>query len=61
MNASVSVNRSDSDVDSGQKITVLKQIQLADNKAMKVSVTASNSVGTSPVAELVIKEKAYGW
>lgn len=58
---SIPVNRSETDSGSSQeKITVLKQIQLADNKSVKVYVTAINSVGKSPEASLVIPEKAYG-
>lgn len=43
-----------------RKIVALKQIQLANNKAVKVFVTAFNSVGKSPEASLVIPETLYG-
>ncbi|XP_029300368.1 interleukin-6 receptor subunit beta isoform X2 [Cottoperca gobio] len=53
-----SVNRSESS--SGQReITVLKHIGLADQKRVKVSVTAINSAGKSDEASLVISEKAH--
>lgn len=58
---SIPVHRSEAVSSSSQrKITVLKKIKLADNKAVKVYVTAINSVGTSPEASLVIPEKVYG-
>lgn len=51
-------NRSDSS-DRGS-ITVLKQIQLADKKSVKVVVTAVNSVGKSTEASLVVSQREHG-
>ncbi|XP_070706355.1 interleukin-6 receptor subunit beta isoform X2 [Pempheris klunzingeri] len=54
---SIPVNRSEADSGSSQrKIAVLK---LANNKSVKVYVTAINSVGKSPEAFLVIPEKGH--
>ncbi|XP_074474094.1 interleukin-6 receptor subunit beta isoform X1 [Sebastes fasciatus] len=50
-------NRSDSS-DRGS-ITVLKQIQLADKKSVKVVVTAVNSVGKSTEASLVVSQREH--
>lgn len=58
---SIPVNRSEADSSSSErKITVLKQIQLADEKSVKVSVTAINAVGKSAEALLIIPEKGQG-
>ncbi|XP_044029087.1 interleukin-6 receptor subunit beta isoform X2 [Siniperca chuatsi] len=57
---SIQVNRSEADSSSSQrKITLLKQIHLADKKSVEVHVIAFNSVGKSPNASLVIPEKAH--
>lgn len=57
---SVYVNRSHGDAGATQReITAIKEIRLADNKAVKVFVTAVNTVGRSPEAELAISTKAY--
>ncbi|KAL7376916.1 hypothetical protein ABVT39_018365 [Epinephelus coioides] len=53
----IPVNRSDSSPKQ-REITVLKQIELADKKSVKLSVMAENSMGKSPEASLVISEKA---
>lgn len=56
---SVLVNRSESDGGPRQrKVTVLKQINLADDKSVEVHVAARNSVGRSDEARLVVPEKA---
>ncbi|KAM9338384.1 interleukin-6 receptor subunit beta [Symphorus nematophorus] len=57
---SIPINRSEADSSSGQW-ELIKEIQLADKKSVKVSVTASNSVGKSPEASLGIPEKAHGY
>ncbi|XP_059213578.1 interleukin-6 receptor subunit beta [Centropristis striata] len=54
---SIPVNMSDSN-SSQQKITLLKQIHLADKKSVRVTVKAVNSMGESPEASLVISEKS---
>lgn len=57
---SVQVSRSHGDNGATYgNITQLKEIQLSDNKAVKVFVTAVNAVGRSPEAELAIATKAY--
>lgn len=57
---SVYVNRSHGDAGATDgNITELKEIQLADNKAVKVFVTAVNAVGFSPEAKLAISTKAH--
>lgn len=57
---SVFVNRSHGDSGATYRnITELKAIQLADNKAVKVFVTAVNAVGRSPEAKLAISTKAH--
>ncbi|KAK2818762.1 hypothetical protein Q5P01_024323 [Channa striata] len=57
---SIQVNESQVDSSSGQRqINALKTITLDDNKVVKIHVTASNSVGTSPEAFLVIPKKAH--
>lgn len=57
---SVYVNRSQRDSGAtNREITELKEIQLADNKAVKVSVSAVNAVGHSPKAMLAISTKAH--
>ncbi|XP_026153570.1 interleukin-6 receptor subunit beta isoform X1 [Mastacembelus armatus] len=56
---SILVNRTEANSSSNQrKITPLKEILLANTKSVKVHVTASNSVGKSAEASLVISEKA---
>ncbi|XP_071323141.1 interleukin-6 receptor subunit beta isoform X2 [Trachinotus anak] len=56
----VLVNRSEEDYRSTQrKITILKEIHLADRKSVRVDVIAINSVGGSAPASLVIPEKAH--
>lgn len=58
---SVLVNRSETDSSSNQReITVLQEIHLTDKQFVRLDVTASNSVGTSPVASLVIPQKENG-
>lgn len=57
----IPVNRSEADGSSSHReITFLKQIHLADEKSVKVYVTAVNSVGKSALASLLIPDKAYG-
>ncbi|XP_042364875.1 interleukin-6 receptor subunit beta isoform X2 [Plectropomus leopardus] len=53
-----SINRSESS-SSQREISVLKEIQLADEEFVRVDVTAVNSVGKSPEASLVISRKAH--
>lgn len=40
--------------------TLLKRVLLPDNRSMKISVIAINSVGASPVASLIIPDKMFG-
>lgn len=57
---SVYVNRSNGDGGATyREITELKEIQLADNKAVTVFATAVNAAGCSPEAELTITTKAH--
>lgn len=58
---SVYVNRTRGDGGGAayRNITELKEVQLADNKAVKVFVTAVNAVGRSPEAKLAISTKAH--
>ncbi|XP_030291404.1 interleukin-6 receptor subunit beta isoform X2 [Sparus aurata] len=57
----IPVNRSEADGSSSQReITFLKQIDLADERSVRVYVTAFNSVGESAQASLFIPDKAYG-
>ncbi|XP_068608839.1 interleukin-6 receptor subunit beta [Brachionichthys hirsutus] len=56
---SIPVNGSEADGNFGlQKISFLKQIRLANNESVKVSVTAVNSVGVSPEASIVLLKKS---
>lgn len=56
---SVPVSRTEADLSSGQQtITPLKKVQLEDKEVVHAYVTASNSVGTSDEASLVIPIKA---
>ncbi|KAF3702414.1 Interleukin-6 receptor subunit beta [Channa argus] len=55
---SIPVNRSEVDSSTNQrKINALKEITLDDRNYVKIRVTASNSLGTSPEALLFIPEK----
>lgn len=59
---SVYVNRSRGDDDDGatrREVTAIKEMQLADSRAVKVFVAAVNAVGRSPEAELAVSTKAY--
>ncbi|XP_072227402.1 interleukin-6 receptor subunit beta isoform X1 [Leuresthes tenuis] len=57
---SIPVNKSKSDSSSNQRgIMKLKKIFLPDKQSVKACVTASNSVGTSPEACLVISAKPH--
>lgn len=56
---SVPVSWEEADYSSGQqRVTFLKQVQLADKEVVHAYVTASNSAGTSDEALLVIPSKA---
>ncbi|XP_069025170.1 interleukin-6 receptor subunit beta [Embiotoca jacksoni] len=57
--ASVPVNRSEWDRSARREITLLKNIQLADDRSVTMKVTAVNSVGESAKALLVIPAKAH--
>lgn len=57
---SVYVNRSRGDDGAARReITAIKEMELADSKAVKVFVAAVNAVGRSPEAELAVSTKAY--
>lgn len=62
---SVLVNKSDTDNSFNQReIIDLKEIHLTNEQFVRLDVTASNSVGMSPVASLVIPQKSnskYPW
>ncbi|XP_058472693.1 interleukin-6 receptor subunit beta [Solea solea] len=52
------VNRSDGDA-AHRTITLVKEIYLEDQKSLRVSIAAVNSVGKSPLASLSIPDKAH--
>uniref|UniRef100_A0A3Q1I5R0 Fibronectin type-III domain-containing protein n=1 Tax=Anabas testudineus TaxID=64144 RepID=A0A3Q1I5R0_ANATE len=56
---SLPVNRSETDSCSNQReITVIREIQLSYKQSVRLDVIASNSVGKSPVASLIMPPKA---
>lgn len=58
---SIPVNRSETDSISNQrKITALGEIHLGNEQSVRVDITASNSVGTSPATSLLVPRKGKG-
>lgn len=55
----IPVNESATEGGSGGH-SVLREVLLQDNRPVKISIIAINSVGSSPPASLIIPDRSYG-